>query len=228
MEENELQELIKQNQELTHQLRGLGKHLIQTIIRLDENIPLDRMDQFTEILKKPLAIDDRRTLDALKRFEEEVQKVQNMEIGRISNELKFMGAKIHQIQETLQDIEKNGVPTRLEVHVAMNGKKMIKKPNHFDSIDEGNDDEEDRYLDELMMLLDTRQRQIVIMRLGLDNQGERTYTEISKHFNISSYRVRDIHRKSLQLWQHEKNTPILVRVKDPRIRKAMGLPPHKA
>ena len=227
-DETQLQELIKQNQELFHQLRGLAKHLVQTIIRLDENIPLDRMDQFIEILKKPLTIDDKRTLSALKRFEDEIQKVQSMEIGRISNELKFMGAKIHQIQETLQRIEQNGVPTRLEVNVAMNGKQMIKKPNRFDSLDEWDSDEEDKYLNELMILLDARERQIVIMRLGLDNKGERTYIEIGKHFNISSSRVRDIHRKSLWLWQHEKNNPILVRVKDPRIRKAVGLPPHKS
>ena len=223
-DETQLQELIKQNQELTHQLRGLSKHLIQTIIRLDENIPLNRMDQFTEILKKPLAIDDRGTLAALKRFEEEVQKVQEMDIGQISNELKFIGQKIHQIDQRIQSIEKNGVPTRLEVSVAMNGKQMIKKPNRSDSLDEWDNDEEDKYLNELMMLLDDRECKIVTLRLGLDNQGERTYTEISKHFNISAARVRDIYLRAMWIWKKEKNNPTLVRIKDQRIRKAAGLP----
>lgn len=210
--------------ELVYTLKQLKDHLIQAIIRLDEKIPIDRMAQFTEILKKPLTIDDRRTIEALNHFDDQIKRIQEMDIGRISSELKFIGGKIHKIDERLQLIEKNGVPTRLEVNVAMNGKQLIKKPNHYDLLDEIEDDDEDKYLNELMMLLDERERKVVTMRLGLDGKGERTFKEIGKHFNISHSRASHIYQHVIHIWTHKDNLPILVRVKNLRIRNKIG--PH--
>lgn len=218
MEDKQLQEI----QELVNTLKQLRDHLVQAIIRLDERVPTDRMAQFTEILKKPLAIDDKRTVEALRRFEDQVQKVQNMDIARISSELKFIGGKIHTIDERLRMIERNGVPARLEVNVSMNGKEMIKKPNQFDYLDPCEDDEDDRYINELMQLLDARERKVVTMRFGLDGQGERTYKEIGKHFNISPTRARDIHLHARRIWTHKNNLPILIRIKDPKFRSVVG------
>lgn len=214
---SEIQELLVENKKLFSELKILRDHLIQTILRLDEKVPTDRMAQFTEILKRPLSIDDKRTLEALRRFDDQVHKLLNMDVGKIAGELKFIGAKLQNIELCLAHMRENGVNSDVKIDVSLNNQKMIPQPSNWDDVDAIVEKPNAQYLDELLNLLNDQQEQVIIKRIGLYGGKCHTFKEIGTQMKLSASRVRDIYLKALRIVSHPKNRNLLKRANNKKI-----------
>lgn len=201
-DETQLQELIKQNQELFHEVRRLANHMVQVIIRLDERIPTDRMNQFTELLKKPLVIDNKNTIEAINRFEAEVQKVQNMDIGCISAEIKYIGNRLNAIEVLLQHFHVEGIVHNVSLDFRMNGHKLVKQPVSFDP----SEPVEEPYAEynKVLNILDEAEKSIVMRYLGLCGHEKETFVKIAKSLNKSTYTVSQSFHSAIRQLRQKK------------------------
>jgi RNA polymerase sigma factor (sigma-70 family) len=57
-------------------------------------------------------------------------------------------------------------------------------------------------IEQALHTLDERERQVVAMRFGLDGGEPRTFEQISRHFDLSSERIRQIEFKALKKLRH--------------------------
>lgn len=201
-DQDQLQELIKQNQHLSHELQKLSKHLVQTIIRLDENIPLDRMAQFTEILKKPLSIDDRRTLEALKRFDSQIQELSQLNVIKILSEINYIGNRLNEIEELLKHFHAEGIVHNVSLDFRMDGHKLVKKPVSFDP----SETIEEPYAEynKVLNILDEAEKSIVMRYLGLCGHEKETFVKIAKSLNKSTYTVSQSFHSAIRQLRQEK------------------------
>jgi RNA polymerase primary sigma factor len=69
---------------------------------------------------------------------------------------------------------------------------------------------------EVLESLDEKERQIVIMRFGLDDGRIKTLKEIGETFDISRERVRQIETKALSKLKHPSRTRYLMAWKEDR------------
>src|SRR5215470_1958078 len=113
---NYLEALIERNEKFLSEMKGLKDHLIQVIIRFEGRVPVDRMDQFTEILKKPLTVDDTRIVDYLKKFQEDLANLSKMDISQTVCEVKFLSKKIMEMEEKLNELHKQGLEHSIDLN----------------------------------------------------------------------------------------------------------------
>lgn len=216
----ETEELINKFKQTYNELNSLKTHMVQAIIRLDERVPVDTMNRFAEMLKKPLEIDDKRVLYAVEMFKSEVEKLANMDVGKVTNELKFIAKRIHEVDQRLQSIETNGIPSHAQISVTLDGSKMMKVPHNFDSVDEKAqkmDVEKDPSLDKLMSLLDENEKKVISMRLGLYGHKIHSYKEISDIIGISYADTRKAFQVACIVWERKENRSLLKKVSHPNV-----------
>lgn len=221
LKEVEPMDLIDKVKKLHTDLIGLKSHLVQSIIRLDERIPVDRINQFIELLRKPMDVNDKSIIKALEDFKQEAKRLAEMDVSRITSELKFIGKKVDEVDQRLKAMEKNGIPSHAEISITLDGRKMIKAPINFDSIDEEiqkMEENKDPFLDKLMDLLDDEEKRIVCMRIGLCGHKIHTYKEISEVIGMSYDYARKVFRRALFAWARQENKKILKKIGDATLR----------
>lgn len=64
-------------------------------------------------------------------------------------------------------------------------------------------------INKVLDMLSERERQIIIMRFGLNSEKEKTLDELSKHFEITKERVRQIEAKAIGKMRHPSQLKLL-------------------
>ena len=59
-----------------------------------------------------------------------------------------------------------------------------------------------RHLEEAMCLLDPRERDVIVLRYGLDGSLPRTLSDVGKHFSLTRERIRQIEGRALAKLRH--------------------------
>jgi RNA polymerase sigma factor (sigma-70 family) len=59
-----------------------------------------------------------------------------------------------------------------------------------------------RHLKQAMCLLDDREREVIILRYGLDGTSPRTLSDVGKHFDLTRERIRQIEGRALAKLRH--------------------------
>jgi RNA polymerase sigma factor (sigma-70 family) len=57
-------------------------------------------------------------------------------------------------------------------------------------------------IEKLLAPLDERERQILVLRFGLDRSGDRTLEEVGHHFNLTRERIRQIEARAMSKLRH--------------------------
>jgi len=143
-----------------------------------------------------------------------------MDFSRVTNELKFIAKRIHEVDQRLQSIETKGIPSHAQISVTLDGSKMMKVPHNFDSVDEEAqkmDGEKDPSLDKLMSLLDENEKKVISMRLGLYGHKIHSYKEISDIIGISYADTRKAFQVACIVWERKANRSLLKKVSHPSV-----------
>jgi len=195
--------------EILRKLSVLEQHIINLIIPI-QNIstalrsPSD-IHQILKLLQKPLTIDDRRISYLIEEFRKTIDHFESgkdkLDIVQTLSEIKYIGKRLNQIEETLSKMEKEGIKKNINLDISCDGYELVKKPRNFDKEEAVKDPHED--IQEILeSLKNTKEGNIIIHRLGLLGHGKKTYTAIGKIMNLSKERCRQIYCKALRKLRH--------------------------
>ncbi len=204
--ENKLDELIKQNVELGTRLSSLCTHVIQAIYRLDTKIPVDRMNQFSELLQKPLKVDDKNLLSRLKDFQREINELSNLDIIKNLSELKFIGKRLHSVEEKLDKLIESGTVHNVGLEFKVDGYTLVKRPLNYDKTERI----EPSYHDEETILAlgeyPEEERDIVRRFLGICGREKTTFRQIALDAGKGKERVSQIYHKFIRIIAYNKKS----------------------
>lgn len=207
--ENKLDELIKQNIELGTRLSSLCTHVIQAIYRLDTKIPVDRMDQFSELLQKPLKVDDKNLISRIKDFHTIVNELSNLDVMKSLGELKFIGKKIHAVEEKLDKLIESGTVHNVGLEFKVDGYTLVKRPLNYDKTERI----EPSYHDEETILAfgeyPEDERDIVRKFLGICGREKRTFKRIAIDLDKGKNRVSQIYHKFMRIIAYNKKSTVI-------------------
>ncbi len=196
IEIEQLKTVINQNIELQKEFKRLTSHLIQTIVRLDERVPTDKIDQFSELLRNPLKVDDRVLSDTLRKFRYEMENLANLDILKNVSEIKFIGKRLTIIEDKLDKLIKDEIIHNIDLQFKVDGYKLVKKPISYDK-------EENivpSYFEEEQILDDFTDREKLIVKkyLGICGFVKQTFKKIALDCDISPDRISQIFHKVIR------------------------------
>ncbi len=207
---NSILELIELNKKLNNEFKAITHHLYQTVIRLDERVPLDRINQFSELLNKPLTIDDKRIVSILHKFQTEMEKLENLEIVKNFSELKFIGKRLDLIEEKLDILMKDGVVHNIGLDFQVDGYQLVKKPLSYDKTE---NIFSPYHQEEAILESFTEQEKLIVKKyLGICGKKKTNFKEIGREFELSASRISSIYKKVIRILALSEDENILKRI----------------
>lgn len=199
--------------EIWRKLSVLEQHIINLIIPI-QNIstalrsPSD-IHHLLRLLQQPLSIDDSRLSRVLEEFRKALGQfetgIYKIDLVQTLSEIKYIGKRLNQIEETLSKMEKDGIKKNIQLDFSCDGYEMVKKPANYDKEEiaadpQSNPDEQIKEI--LLSLKNKKEANMVIYRMGLLGCKKKTYADIGLIMKLSRERCRQIYCKALRKLRH--------------------------
>ncbi len=203
---------------ILRRLSNLETHIINLIHPIQEisSILTSRSDlyELMNILKKPLCIDDSRLRALIREFQSCMEKfdqnIKKFDIVHTYNEIKFIGKKLHQIEGDIEEIKKDGVKRKVDLHFSCDGYELVK--TNSEKITSMNTDD---LLKELINSLNEREQKAVIHRLGLLGiVPKKTYVALGKVLGCKRERASQIYFKGIRKLRHPSKKNLVMATKN--------------
>lgn len=133
---------------------------------------------------------------AIEEFKGLKQEVRN---DSILGTMAFIAKQIHEMQKTLDLMQKEGIKKQIKLDFVLDGYEMVKKKSEERCVE--NETPED-ITERLLESLDQRERQSIIHRYGLYGSEPKTFNQIGALFGVTSSRARDIYNKAIRKCRH--------------------------
>ena len=198
-----LEGLIDRNEKLLSELKELKEHLIQTIIRFDSRVPVDRMEQFTQILQKPLKIDDERIFNYLKKFQEDLKKLSELDMAQTVCEVKFLSKKVIEMEEKLNELHKQGLEHSIDLNFRVDGYRLVKQPLHYDPSEQIARPYAEYQL--ILNLIPEELRDIVVQYLGMLGCEKKTFKLIATEKGVIPQTISQRFHQAIRILRESKN-----------------------
>jgi len=223
--------------DIYNRMGRLETHIINLIVPIQHINAVfrdrDHLALIKEALQQPIRIDDRNLAklnsefkDYIKEFDKRLEDL-NKHMQRLSllensfPELKYIGNRLHKIEQEITSIKNNGVNSNVKVCVTMDGNQMVPDPERRVLAPQENEEEEN--ILNLLNTLTEREKLVVIERIGLCGQEPKTYKKIGSIFRVSADRVSQIYRKSLRKLRHPQRLDLVMKIKHVSFRKEIGI-----
>lgn len=116
-------------------LRTMEQHIINLIIPIQDIPRVLRGDikvaEIGRLMQKPIevnTVDLRNILDTfhrnMVRFEEQVKM---LDLARTMNELKYVGMRLHNLEQMVAGMMKNGIKSQVSVDIKLDGNDMVRE-----------------------------------------------------------------------------------------------------
>lgn len=196
-------------------LAALEEHIINLIVPIQNVVHLFKSPEIRDML---------REVDGLRKVVHETAKIsayeireatkqtlehlQHLDLAQTFNEIKYIGNRLKEIEESIKNIQKDGVKRKILCQINAEGfdeEIELTKENKYDS-------EKDEILNALLNTLDPREKTCVIMRLGLFTHPKSSYKSIGKFMSISSTRVSQIYGKAITKLRHTSRRKLFLKL----------------
>lgn len=225
-----------EEQKLDDILRRLDKletHVINMIV------PFNNIQPLIDLFSRPLNIDDRKLASLLTDFRKSVTeliqaiKVEDLsklkdelypiiEMGRnlsqTMGEIKFIGKRLFEIEHKINEIAEKPLRKEVELSFRCDGYELVRKPNNYDKTQEQKPPSDDDNLKKLLDTLTEREKKVLIHRLGLLGEKNKTYVAIGKMYGCSNERASMIYKKALRKLRHPERRKLLDQVTEKRLK----------
>lgn len=220
-----------QNKEIIRRLSNLETHVINMIV------PFNSVSRLLDLLNKPVVIDDRNLnkllIDFRRSIQDLIQAIKIEDIGKLNEtlkplvdscttlnqtlgEIKFIGKRLDAIEKKLQDIYQKPIKKQVELSFKCDGYELVKKTPSYDETEEPVN--EDSHLVEFLNTLSEREKKVVIHRLGLLGEKEKTFVSIGKSLGVGRERVSQIYKKAIRKLRHPCRKQLLENVTNSALR----------
>ncbi len=131
--------------------------------------------------------------------------------------LAFMSKRIHEMSQSIESLNDNGIKKRIHLDFTVDGYEMVKKKTEYSKGDEKNPDEDMKNL--IDSLLKDQQKTVVIHRYGLFGERPKTYGEIGIILGRTQTRARDILLKALRIFRHDSRRNLVNAINHKELKK---------
>src|SRR5882672_4886177 len=225
-----------EEQKLDDILRRLDKldtHIINMIV------PFNKIQPLIDLFSKPLTIDDRKLtgllagfrmsimeliqaikMEDLSKLKDELNPIIEMgrSLSRTMGEIKFIGKRLFEIEEKLKEISEKPFRKEVELSFRCEGYELVRKPNNYIKEQEKQPLSDDDNLKRLLDSLTERERKVLIHRIGLLGEKNKTFVAIGKIFGLTGSRIREIYLKSLRRLRHPSRKKMFDEISEKRLR----------
>lgn len=223
--------------DIYNRMGRLETHIINLIVPIQHINAVfrdrDHLALIKEALQQPIRIDDRNLAklnsefkDYIKEFDKRLEDL-NKHMQRLSllensfPELKYIGNRLHKIEQEITSIKNNGVNSNVKVCVTMDGNQMVPDPERRVLAPQENEEEEN--IINLLNILDNREQFILVERIGLFGKEAKTFNKISSILNVSSEWVSKIYKRALRKLRDPKRLDLVMKIKDVSLRQEIGI-----
>lgn len=192
------------NDKIMKKLSNLEQHVVNLIVTIQNITECLRsttdIQALIKALKGPIPLNEGAILRALKETQQLVAKQQEIIEKNSPLEFKFIAERISKIEKSIEKIQREGIRKNVQLEFTCDGYELVKKPIGYDS--EGQIEEPNEALNNLLATLLERESQAIIHRIGLFGEKSKTYEEIGKIFGVHRERARQIYAKAIRKCRH--------------------------
>ncbi len=201
-------------------LAMLEQHVINLIIPIQNissilrsNGSIEELKTLLKLFSQPMKIDDRQLINSFKEFNTNLtefrEEMKNIEDGNKFGELKYIGNRLKNIEESIANIKEEGLKKEVKLNFTCDGYEMVKKTISHDETEPKLDGTIDK-LTKILNVLTERERKILVNRLGLAGEKPKTYGALSIQYKASPERCRQIFNKSIRKLRHKNVKPLIL------------------
>lgn len=206
--------MSEEYKEITRRLANLETHIINLIVPIQgiSNFFKNTHDveKLLHYLDRPLQVDDSRLNARLKEFREcmvhfELKvdefngKTEQLDITQTFAEIKYIGKRLKEIEEKIVKIQENGIKKQIELNFSCDGYDLVKKPSNFQKDDELESEDLLKYA---LESLPSKESYVIVHRLGLEGQEEKTFRKIAMKMKCSASYVSTLYSRGIRRLRH--------------------------
>ncbi len=183
-----------EEKELLRRIAKLEQHVINLIIPIQSITKVLSSPQYIqellELLKKPLTIDDRAIASCLAEFKRMMIEFSNeskaLNISQTLGEIKFIGKRLHEIEQSISDMKNEGVKKKIHLDLTVDGYEMVKRKLPMQNPELENEEDPEEATRTLLTHLNEREGKVLVHRFGLFGEKKKTQKQIAKLFGLTS------------------------------------------
>lgn len=219
------EEILK---DIVRRLQNLENHVINFILPVQEisRFVGDRnvLNDIRHLTSQHLTIDDRDLRKLLIEFRNSMKEFkdqsENLDITNTLGEIKYIGKRLNEIENSISEIKKDGITSKISLNISQDGYDMIKKPKNIEVLEPIKESESKDIIEEVLKELNPRERLALVHRYGLFGEKKKTYVAVGKELHgISNERARQIIMKALRKLRHPKRKSLVNMLTNKELRK---------
>ncbi len=215
---------------LQHIMRRLGNlesHIINLIVPVNNICSVlsfpNNLKELMNLLSRPIQIDDTRFRSHLADLNRILgvlhNDTKNLDISQTFGEIKFIGKRLNDIEQSICKIQKDGIDQKINVDFSCNGYELVKKKKIEGTSIEIVGDE--TVLIDLLQTLTDRERTILIHRFGLFGQRKETYQGIGVLLKKNAQTVNTNYHKAIRKLRHPSRKKYVDKINHKELLKAI-------
>jgi len=198
-----------------YEFQGFVRKVLDRVVKLETHIinlihPIQSIaetlkspndiKQLLNLLAHPMKIDDRNLRILIADFRNAVEEFKkdlaSLDLSQTFGEIKYIGKRLNQIEETLSEIKREGIAQKVHFDFKVDGYEMVKKPVNYHPEDPIENPDEN--IIRLLKNLSAQEQKVVIHRVGLFGEKKKPYTEIEKIIHVNRERCSMLYKKAIR------------------------------
>lgn len=175
-------------------------------------------------VSKPLIVDDRGLANVLAQITTKMREITsdiaNLDLTHVLGEIKYIGNRLHNIENAIAHIQEEGFKKKIHIDFSCDGYEMVRKKNiYHEKMDEELNIDPNESIKLLLDTLTTKEANVIVHRLGLFGEKNKTWDKVGEVFNVSRERVRQMYNKAIRKLRHPERADLLKNITHLELRK---------
>jgi DNA-directed RNA polymerase sigma subunit (sigma70/sigma32) len=182
-----------------------------------------KLEQLMDFLSKPIILDDRNIRILLNEIKEVINNLkistESLDAIQTYGEIKYIGARLHSIEEDISKMKKEGIKRKVCIDVKMDDQPMIV----FDetSSKPKTSSDKNKELQDVLSSLDYKGSKVIVLRLGLDGKKGLSFAKIAPLVGVTTSRANQIYHKMIRMLRHPKREELVRKYDHPALNEAV-------
>lgn len=200
----------------------LSQHLIRVLDNLNQH--WHSIQILLSHVSRPLKVDDRGLQNAVREINEKLkyalQEIKNLDFVQTLGEIKYIGKRLNAIEESLTEIKEKGIKKQVQLEFSCDGYELVKKPLNYDKSEPVEKSANEKVL-EILKILPEIESNVLIYRLGLLNNKNKTLDSVGEMFGLTGESIRRIEAKALRKLRHPSKIELVKKCDCRKLKKAV-------
>lgn len=202
--------------------KKLSDHLVRILDNLNEQ--WHSIQLLLSHVSKPLMVDDRGLKNAIKEINEKLrytlEKIKNLDLLQTLGEIKYIGKRLNAIEDSLVEIKEKGIRKQVQLEFSCDGYELVKKPLNYDKNETVEKSANEKVM-EILKTLSEKESKVLIHRLGLLNNKNKTLDSVGEMFGVTRESIRRVEAIALRKLRHSSIIELVKKCDCEKLKKAV-------